>query len=142
MAGWQTSKLARKCPPRTNAEVAAPISMEISPVQEDVKEKLAEELSKIKMGEAQDLTSPAKVEVKKESMCHGTREGDASDPMLVKPVSTKFSGVERSLKKGQCCVMIRVQKLPAIINQNKTNQFYDIIYGLINQKGTFAFSIH
>ncbi|KAJ6743629.1 CYCLIN-A2-4 [Salix viminalis] len=93
------SKLARKCPPRTNAEVAAPISMEISPVQEDVKEKLAEELSKIKMGEVQDLTSPAKVEVKKESLCHGTREGDASDPMHVMPVSTKFSGVERSLKK-------------------------------------------
>ncbi|KAF9681178.1 hypothetical protein SADUNF_Sadunf06G0198500 [Salix dunnii] len=94
-----TSKLARKFPPRTNAEVAAPISMEISPVQEDVKEKLAEELSKIKMGEAQDLTSPVKVEVKKESLCHGTREGDASDPMLLIPVSTKFSGVERSLKK-------------------------------------------
>ncbi|KAG5244322.1 cyclin-A2 [Salix suchowensis] len=94
-----TTKLARKCPPRTNAEVAAPISMEISPVQEDVKEKLAEELSKIKMGEVQDLTSPAKVEVKKESLCHGTREGDASDPMHVIPVSTKISGVERSLKK-------------------------------------------
>ncbi|KAB5553290.1 hypothetical protein DKX38_010601 [Salix brachista] len=106
-----TSKLARKCPPRTNAEVAAPISMEISPVQEDVKEKLAEELSKIKMGEVQDLTSPAKVEVKKESLCHGTREGDASDPMHVIPVSTKFSGVERSLKKGECCVIIRMQLL-------------------------------
>ncbi|KAJ6406306.1 hypothetical protein OIU84_009933 [Salix udensis] len=35
-----TSKLARKCPPRTNAEVAAPISMEISSVQEDVKENI------------------------------------------------------------------------------------------------------
>ncbi|KAJ6745512.1 CYCLIN-A2-4 [Salix koriyanagi] len=73
--------------------------MEISPVQEDVKEKLAEELSKIKMGEVQDLTSPAKVEVKKESLCHGTREGDASDLMHVIQVSTKISGVERSLKK-------------------------------------------
>jgi cyclin A len=36
--------------------------MEISPAQEDVKEMLAEELSKIRMGEAQDFTSPEKLE--------------------------------------------------------------------------------
>ncbi|XP_052310192.1 cyclin-A2-2 isoform X2 [Populus trichocarpa] len=99
MAGSQTSKLARKCPPKTNAEVAARISMKISPVQEDVKEKLAEELSKIRMGEAQNFTSPAKLEVKQDSLCHGTGEGGVADPMLLIPVSTKFSGVESPLKK-------------------------------------------
>ena len=81
--------------------------MKISPVQEDVKEKLAEELSKIRMGEAQNFTSPAKLEVKQDSLCHGTGEGVA-DPMLLIPVSTKFSGVESPLKKGQCCIMIWV----------------------------------
>ena len=104
MAGWQTSKLARKCPPKTNAEAAARISMKISPVQEDVKEKLAEELSKIRMGEAQNFTSPAKLEVKQDSLCHGTREGGVADPMLLIPVSTKFSGVESPLKKGMIWV--------------------------------------
>jgi len=108
MAGSQTSKLARKCPPKTNAEVAARISMKISLVQEDVKEKLAEELSKIRMGEAQNFTSPAKLEVKQDSLCHGTGEGGVADPMLLIPVSTKFSGVESPLKKGQCCIMIWV----------------------------------
>ncbi|CAK7353480.1 unnamed protein product [Dovyalis caffra] len=94
-----TSKQGRKCPPKTNTEVAAHISMEISPVREDAKEKLAEELSKIRMGEAQDFTSPAKLEVKQESVCHDTREGGVADPMLLIPVSTKFSGVESPLKK-------------------------------------------
>ncbi|XP_011026521.1 PREDICTED: cyclin-A2-2-like isoform X2 [Populus euphratica] len=95
----QTRKQARKCPPNKNAEVAAHISMEISPAQEDVKEKLAEELSKIRMGEAQDFTSPAKLEEKKQSDCHGTREGGVADPRLLVPLSTKTSGVERPLKK-------------------------------------------
>jgi len=105
---WQTSKQARKCPRNKNAEVAAHISMEISPAQEDVKEMLAEELSKIRMGEAQDFTSPAKLEGKKQSDCHGTREGGVADPRLLVPLSTKTSGVERPLKKGPCYIMIRV----------------------------------
>lgn len=96
-----TSKQARKCPRNKNAEVAAHISMEISPAQEDVKEKLAEELSKIRMGEAQDFTSPAKLEEKKQSDCHGTREGGVADPRLLVPLSTKTSGVERPLKKEE-----------------------------------------
>ncbi|KAJ6957253.1 hypothetical protein D5086_031602 [Populus alba] len=97
----QTSKQARKCPRNKNAEVAAHISMEISPAQEDVKEKLAEELSKIRMGEAQEFTSPAKLEDKKQSDCHGTREGGVADPRLLVPLSTKTSGAERPLKKEE-----------------------------------------
>jgi cyclin A len=41
-------------------------------------------------------------------LCHGTGEGGVADPMLLIPVSTKFSGVESPLKKGQCCIMIWV----------------------------------
>ncbi|KAJ6354589.1 hypothetical protein OIU77_005236 [Salix suchowensis] len=74
--------------------------MEISPAQQDVKEKLAEELSKIRMGEAQDFTSPAKLEDKQQSDCYGTG-GGVADPRLLIPLSTKTSGVERSLKKEE-----------------------------------------
>uniref|UniRef100_A0A6N2NJZ7 B-like cyclin n=1 Tax=Salix viminalis TaxID=40686 RepID=A0A6N2NJZ7_SALVM len=95
-----TSKQARKCPGNKNAVVATLISMEISPAQQDVKEKLAEELSKIRMGEAQDFTSPAKLEDKQQSDCYGTG-GGVADPRLLIPLSTKTSGVERSLKKEE-----------------------------------------
>ncbi|KAJ6295508.1 hypothetical protein OIU76_027410 [Salix suchowensis] len=95
-----TSKQARKCPRNKNAVVATLISMEISPAQQDVKEKLAEELSKIRMGEAQDFTSPAKLEDKQQSDCYGTG-GGVADPRLLIPLSTKTSGVERSLKKEE-----------------------------------------
>ncbi|KAJ6732404.1 CYCLINS [Salix purpurea] len=95
-----TSKQARKCPRNKNAVVATLISMEISPAQQDVKEKLAEELSKIRMGEAQDFTSPAKLEDKQQSDCYGTG-GGVADPRLLIPLSTKTLGVERSLKKEE-----------------------------------------
>ena len=104
---WQTRKQARKRPRNRNEVVATLISMEISPAQKDVKEKLAEELSKIRMGEAQDFTSPAKLEDKQQSDYYGTG-GGVADPRLLITLSTNTSGVERSLKKGLCCTMIRV----------------------------------
>lgn len=77
--------------------------MEVSPVKEDVKEKLAEELSKIRMAEAQEITSISKLEENQKESCHGTRGGDQ---MLIPPVSIKSVEVQSPLKKGQCFVIL------------------------------------
>ncbi|KDP32289.1 hypothetical protein JCGZ_13214 [Jatropha curcas] len=88
----QTNKQARKCPVKKNTEVAANISMEISGGEEDVKTKLAEDLSKIRMVEAQEITSPAETE-RKQHICHGQREGVVAGLMLApkKPAGEQSS---------------------------------------------------
>ncbi|KAJ4828251.1 hypothetical protein Tsubulata_012057 [Turnera subulata] len=60
----RTFKQARKCPAQKNVQVAADIAMETSPIEEDVKTKLAEDLSKIRMVEAQEVTSTAEMKGK------------------------------------------------------------------------------
>lgn len=56
IAGCQTRKQASISPPKKIAKVASGVCVENLHVEEDVKEKLVEELSKIRMGEPQEVT--------------------------------------------------------------------------------------
>ncbi|KAJ9168372.1 hypothetical protein P3X46_019907 [Hevea brasiliensis] len=97
----QTSKQARKCPTKKNAEVAADISMEIAEGEEDVKAKLAEELSKIRMVEAREITLPTKTEGKQQRTYRGAREGVVADPVLPMLALTKPAGLRIPQKKEE-----------------------------------------
>lgn len=96
----QTSKQASKYPTIKNTEVAAEISLQISEVEEDVKTKLAEELSKIRMVEAQEINSPSKTKGKQQRKCFGAREHVVADEMLPMLAPTEPAGLPSSQKKG------------------------------------------
>ena len=67
-------------------------------VEEDVKTKLAEDLSKIRMVEAQENTLPVILEEREvaEPMCHDARKCVVADPMPV--------GLQSPQKRGLCSV--------------------------------------
>ncbi|EEF45957.1 cyclin A, putative [Ricinus communis] len=73
----QTRNPARKYFAKKKVEMVD-ISMETSEAEEDVKTRLAEELSKIRMVEAQEITSPAK-HGNQQRICHSIREGGVAD---------------------------------------------------------------
>ncbi|KAJ6674060.1 CYCLIN-A2-4, partial [Salix viminalis] len=104
-----TSKQARKCPGNKNAVVATLISMEISPAQQDVKEKLAEELSKIRMGEAQDLyfTSKVRRQTAKRLLWHRRRccRSKASNTSFHKNfrIGVSVVDIDSNIKDPQLC---------------------------------------
>ena len=91
----QTGKPARKCATKKNVEMPDD-SMEISEAEEDAKTRLAEELSRIRMVEAQESTSPAK-HGKQRRICRGIREGSSADSMLS---STVIDGLQSPQNKG------------------------------------------
>lgn len=76
---------------------------DISPMQEDANTKLAEELSKIRMVESQEVTLPVELEEKgptETSMSSCIRECGLPDHMPMMLGSSKPAGLQISQKKG------------------------------------------
>ncbi|XVE63556.1 hypothetical protein DITRI_Ditri07aG0029800 [Diplodiscus trichospermus] len=98
----QTTKKTIKDPNEKNIEMVEDISMGIPSFEEDVKTKLAEDLSKIRMVEAQENTLPGIPEEREvaEAMCHDARECLAVDPMPPIHASTMPVGLQ-SPQKGE-----------------------------------------
>ncbi|XVF34439.1 hypothetical protein REPUB_Repub18cG0059200 [Reevesia pubescens] len=84
-------------------EMVEDIPMEIPSVEEDVKTKLAEDLSKIRMVEAQENTLPVILEERElaESACHGARECAVADAMPPIQASTMVVGVQSPQEKEE-----------------------------------------
>jgi cyclin A len=83
--------------------VVAGVTVEISPMQEDAKTKLAEELSKIRMVESQEIALPVKVEEQEPtetSMNYSIRECSLADQIPLVQASTKPTGLQSFQKKG------------------------------------------
>lgn len=98
----QTSKQARRGPTKKNTKVVAGVTVEISPMQEDAKTKLAEELSKIRMVESQEIALPVKVEEQEPtetSMSYSIRECSLADQIPLVQASTKPTGLQSFQKK-------------------------------------------
>ncbi|OAY54315.1 cyclin-A2-2 [Manihot esculenta] len=114
----QTSKQASKYPTIKNTEVAAEISLQISEVEEDVKTKLAEELSKIRMVEAQEINSPSKTKGKQQRKCFGAREHVVADEMLPMLAPTEPAGLPSSQKKeeNKICNKLESTSGPGIVD--------------------------
>ncbi|KAM3735889.1 hypothetical protein ACB098_10G122100 [Castanea mollissima] len=94
----QTSKQARRVPTKKKIEVVA----DISPMQEDANTKLAEELSKIRMVESQEVTLPVKLEEQEPTetrMSSSIRECGLPDHMPLILGSSKPAGLQSSQKK-------------------------------------------
>ncbi|XP_007013748.2 PREDICTED: cyclin-A2-2 [Theobroma cacao] len=79
----QTTKQTIRDPRENKKDMVEDISVEIPLVEEDVKTKLAEDLSKIRMVETQENTLPKILEEREqaEPMCPGARECPVADPM-------------------------------------------------------------
>lgn len=75
------------------------MSMAISPVEEDMKTRLAEELSKIRMVEAQEIPSSANLK-------EGTMEGGVADLVFPVLMSSKPLGFHSLQKRGLHSIMI------------------------------------
>lgn len=78
------------------------ISMGSPSIEEDVKTKLAEDLSKIRMVEAQESTLPIILEEREgaEPMCHDARESVATDQVPPVQALTMPLGLQSSQKRG------------------------------------------
>lgn len=82
------------------------ISMEIASVEEDVKTKLAEDLSKIRMVGAQENHLPVILEERElaEPFSHCARECDVADVIPPIQVSRMAVGIQSPQGKGLCSV--------------------------------------
>ncbi|KAJ0090926.1 hypothetical protein Patl1_12827 [Pistacia atlantica] len=92
VAKVQSTKVAASGPPKKIAKVAADVSVEILPAEDDVKSKLAEELSKIRMVEPQEISLPATLKERepvKLSICHNTDDCGEADMILSADVRLK-----------------------------------------------------
>ncbi|KAE8665348.1 Cyclin-A2-2 [Hibiscus syriacus] len=89
--------------PSENTETFEDIAMEILSPEEDVKAKLAEDLSKIRMVETQDITLPVILEERElaEPKCCGARERAVADAMPSIQASTMDVGVHSHQKKEE-----------------------------------------
>ncbi|KAK8500163.1 hypothetical protein V6N12_002271 [Hibiscus sabdariffa] len=89
--------------PSENIEMFEDIAMEIPPAEEDVKAKLAEDLSKIRMVETQETSLPVMLEEREftESKCYGARERAVADTIPPIQVSTMDVGVYSHQKKEE-----------------------------------------
>lgn len=79
-------------PPKKMAKVAADVSVETLPAEDDVKSKLAEELSKIRMVEPQEISLPVTLKERepvKLSICHNTDDCGEADMILSEDASKK-----------------------------------------------------
>lgn len=95
--------MAASGPPKKIAKVAADVSVEILPAEDDVKSKLAEELSKIRMVESQEISLPATLkegESVKLSICHNTDDCGEADMILSADASKKPVRLKSPQKKG------------------------------------------
>lgn len=91
IAGWQTRKQASSSPPKKIAKVSSDVCADNLHVEEDVKEKLAEELSKIRMGEPQEVTE-------------NTSECGKADRNHPTHVSEKPFGLQGHQMRGFCSI--------------------------------------
>uniref|UniRef100_A0A2N9G744 B-like cyclin n=1 Tax=Fagus sylvatica TaxID=28930 RepID=A0A2N9G744_FAGSY len=99
----QTSKQARRGPTKKNTKVVAGVTVEISPMQEDAKTKLAEELSKIRMVESQEIALPVKASTKPT----GLQSFQKKEDMVCKKSGTSNSldivDIDSNVKDPQVC---------------------------------------
>ncbi|KAL5559235.1 hypothetical protein UlMin_035446 [Ulmus minor] len=92
----QTSKRA---PGKKNAKVASNVSGDNLPVQEVAKMKLADDLSKIRVAELQELTMGVKLEGNERVLKR--RQHGVGDMMLPIPAFTKQAGLQNFHKKDE-----------------------------------------
>nr|QYW07113.1 cyclin A2-1 [Dimocarpus longan] len=101
----QTGKRAASGPPKKIAKVAADVSVETLHVEDEyVKTKLAEELSKIRMVEPQDIALPVKLKEREPvemSICSTGSECDKANLTFLSFVTTKPFGFEAYQKKEE-----------------------------------------
>ncbi|XP_044463612.1 cyclin-A2-2-like [Mangifera indica] len=102
------------------AKVVADVSVEILPDEDDVKSKLAEDLSKIRMVEPEQISLPAtlkKREPVKQSICHNTDDCGKAEMILSAYASEKPVGLKGPQKKeeNQLCQDLQSNDL-CIIN--------------------------
>lgn len=89
---------------KKNAKVDSNASVEILPVQEDAKTKLAEELSKIKVAESEEFTLPLKLE-EDEQVPHSGQYGVENKTLLAQAFA-KCVGLQSFQRKGHCSISI------------------------------------
>ncbi|KAK4853989.1 hypothetical protein QYF36_017401 [Acer negundo] len=104
VAKLQTGKRATNGPPKKIAKVAADVSMVTLHVEdgEDAKTKLAEELSKIRMVEPQEIILPLKSKEREpveKSICNNRSECDQANPTFTRCAAKKPFGLQASQKK-------------------------------------------
>lgn len=97
IADWQTSKQTSVGPPKKIAKVAPDVCVQTLYVEEDVKTKLAEELSKIRMAESQEVKEREPVHL---SACHSTSEDGEADWILPSHAYEKPVGLQEPQEKG------------------------------------------
>ncbi|XWS17014.1 hypothetical protein CRYUN_Cryun33cG0031300 [Craigia yunnanensis] len=99
----QTTKQTIRDPSEKNKEMVEDFSMGTPSVEEDVKTKLAEDLSKIRMVETQENTLPVIMEEREvaEPMFHGAIECIAADSMPPIQVSTMHVGLQSAQKREE-----------------------------------------
>ncbi|XP_050232547.1 cyclin-A2-1-like isoform X2 [Mercurialis annua] len=90
-------KPARKCHAKKNMEMVD-ISMETSEAEEDIKARLAEELSKIRMVESQEITSPTR----QKGICHHIKNGCAADSLLTPRVTDELQSPQSKQENIFC----------------------------------------
>ncbi|XP_059461474.1 cyclin-A2-2 [Corylus avellana] len=116
----QTRKQARRGPGKKNNMVVARATQDMSAMQGDAKTKLAEELSKIRMVESQDVTllvNLEKEESSEQSMSNSMRECGLADQMPLVQASTKPAGLQ-SLpeKEDMVCKELGTSTGPDIVD--------------------------
>ncbi|XP_065850251.1 cyclin-A2-2-like [Euphorbia lathyris] len=111
---FQTSKFTAN----KSTDEAAKIPMEILEVEEDVKEKLVEELSKIRVVEAHEITSPAKTEKIQQTAGLCTREvvmEVSTLPMLV-PKGSAGSQSPQKKEENAICKKLESSNGPGVVD--------------------------
>ncbi|XP_038695641.1 cyclin-A2-2-like isoform X2 [Tripterygium wilfordii] len=102
---------------KSKTKVATDISEEFPRDEEDVKTKLAEDLSRIRMVEPQDLTLSRKLqekEVVEKNMLHGMQESSADDQMLQEPDYIKPAGMQKT--ENEICMKLGASSGLGIVN--------------------------
>ncbi|XVE71611.1 hypothetical protein DITRI_Ditri10aG0165000 [Diplodiscus trichospermus] len=99
----QVSKQTIGDPSEKNIEMVEDISMEIRSVEEDTKTKLAEDLSKIRMTEAEENNLPVILEERElaEPILHGASECAEEDAMAPIPASSIAVGAQSPQEKEE-----------------------------------------
>ncbi|KAF5743281.1 Mitotic-like cyclin 3B from [Tripterygium wilfordii] len=102
---------------KSKTKVATDIYEGFPQDEEDVKTKLAEELSKLRMLEPQDLTLSRKLQEKgvvEKNMLHSTRESSADDQMLLEPDYIRPAGMQKT--ENKICMKLGASSGLSIVN--------------------------
>lgn len=94
---------------KKNTMPASAVSIEVSSTQEDVKTKLAEELSKIRMVESQNTTGALKLADKdppEQCMSNSLRDCVLADPMLSRQDSVMSDKILSAPNKGFLAILL------------------------------------